>query len=45
MSDLTDAVRAKAKELLESGAVKLVIGHARGTTRLYALAPLLRHNA
>jgi len=31
MSDLTEAVRAKARELLESGAVKSVIGHARGT--------------
>jgi formate dehydrogenase subunit beta len=32
MSDLTEAVREKAKELLASGDVKLVIGHARGTT-------------
>jgi ferredoxin len=32
MSDLTDVVRARAKELLASGEVKLVIGHARGTT-------------
>ena len=32
MSDLTDAVREKARELLASGDVKLVIGHARGTT-------------
>jgi formate dehydrogenase subunit beta len=32
MADHTDAVRAKAKELLEGGEVKLVIGHARGTT-------------
>jgi len=32
MSDHTEAVRAKAKELLEGGDVKLVIGHARGTT-------------
>jgi len=31
MSDHTDAVRAKAKQLLEGGEVKLVIGHARGT--------------
>ena len=31
MGDLTDVVRAKAKGLLESGEVKLVIGHARGT--------------
>ncbi len=31
MSNLTEAARAKAKELLESGAVKYVIGHARGT--------------
>jgi formate dehydrogenase subunit beta len=31
MSDLTDAVRTRARELLESGEVKLVIGHARGT--------------
>lgn len=32
MSDHTDVVRAKARQLLESGAVQLVIGHARGTT-------------
>ncbi len=32
MSDLTEAVREKAKALLASGDVKLVIGHARGTT-------------
>ncbi len=31
MSDLTKAAREKAKALLESGDVKLVIGHARGT--------------
>jgi ferredoxin len=31
MTDLTDAVRSKARGLLESGEVKLVIGHTRGT--------------
>jgi ferredoxin len=31
MSDHTDAIRAKARELLQSGAVARVIGHARGT--------------
>jgi len=32
MSDHTEAVRARAKQLLESGEVQRVIGHARGTT-------------
>jgi len=32
MSDYTEAVRARAKQLLSSGEVKVVIGHARGTT-------------
>ncbi|MGQ9729910.1 MAG: 4Fe-4S dicluster domain-containing protein [Candidatus Zipacnadales bacterium] len=32
MGDLTAAVRAKARQLLETGEVKLVIGHARGST-------------